>query len=78
MEVPALYLLKVHVGISLFFGAYYLTVKNEAFFKVNRFILLAILFLSFTMPLLANISIDEMATCPFQKMLHVTLRSQVN
>jgi len=52
METLALYFLKVHVGISVLYTVYYLTVKNENFFRLNRFILLIILFLSFILPLL--------------------------
>lgn len=60
MEALALYLLKVHVGISLLYGAYYLSVKNESFFRLNRFILLGILLLSFTLPLLPRMSVNEL------------------
>ncbi len=59
MEALALYLLKVHVGISLLYAIYYLTVRNELYFRLNRFVLLAILLLSFTLPLLPSLSIDQ-------------------
>jgi hypothetical protein len=58
MEALALYLLKVHVGVSLLYAIYYLTVRNELYFQLNRFVLLAVLLLSFTLPLLPSLSID--------------------
>jgi hypothetical protein len=51
MEALALYLLKVHVGVSLLYGIYFLLLKNESYFHLNRFVLLAIVLISFTMPL---------------------------
>lgn len=60
MEALALYLLKVHVGISVLYTVYYLTVKNENFFRLNRFILLGILLLSFTLPLLPTSGLNEL------------------
>jgi hypothetical protein len=59
MEALALYLLKVHVGISVLYTVYYLTVKNENFFRLNRFMLLAILLFSFILPLLPSSSLTE-------------------
>ena len=59
MEALALYLLKVHVGISVLYAVYNLTVKNENFFRLNRFILLAILFFSFALPLLPTSGLTE-------------------
>ena len=57
MEALVLYLLKVHVTISLLYAVYYISVRNELFFRVNRFILLAILLLSFSLPLLPQPSV---------------------
>lgn len=50
MEVLALYLFKVHLAASLLYGIYYLTVRNELFFWMNRFILIGILLISFSIP----------------------------
>ncbi len=58
MEALALYLLKVHIAIALLYAVYYLAVKNELFFHLNRFILLAIILFSFSLPLLPSISFD--------------------
>lgn len=57
METLALYLLKVHVVISLLYGGYYLLVSKEHFLRLNRFFLLAILLISFSAPLFSGLSI---------------------
>ncbi|MFA6945900.1 MAG: M56 family metallopeptidase [Pedobacter sp.] len=56
MEVLSLYLLKVHAGTSLLYAIYHLTAKNELFFRLNRFILLGILLISFSLPLLPSLN----------------------
>lgn len=56
MEVISLYLFKVHAGISLLYAIYHLTAKNELFFRLNRFILLGILLISFSLPLLPSLN----------------------
>ncbi len=56
MEALALYLIKVHIAITLLYGIYYFTLRNELFFQLNRFILLSIILLSFSLPLLSSIS----------------------
>lgn len=58
METLALYLFKVHLAVSLLYGLYYLTVRNELFFRLNRFILLGILLISFSLPLLPSFTIN--------------------
>ncbi|MDO8993931.1 M56 family metallopeptidase [Daejeonella sp.] len=58
MEALALYLFKVHLAVSLLYGLYYMTVRNELFFRLNRFILLGILLISFSLPLLPSFSIN--------------------
>ncbi len=51
MEALALYLVKVHLAMALLYAVYYLAVRNEIYFRLNRFVLLAILLLSFSLPL---------------------------
>ena len=59
MEALALYLLKVHIAIALLYAIYYLAVRNELFFQLNRFMLLAIILFSFSLPLLPSISFHD-------------------
>lgn len=59
MEALALYLIKVHIAASLLYGIYYLTVRNELFFRMNRFILLGIILISFSIPWLPLFTIDH-------------------
>ncbi len=47
-----LYLLKVNIVLAILFGAYWLLLRNERFFQLNRFFLLGILFLSLLIPIL--------------------------
>ncbi|HEY1062591.1 MAG TPA: M56 family metallopeptidase [Daejeonella sp.] len=58
METLALYLFKVHLAVALLYGLYYMTVRNELFFRLNRFILLGILIISFSLPLLPSFTFD--------------------
>ena len=58
METLALYLFKVHLAVSVLYSVYYLTVKNELFFRLNRFILLAIILISFGIPFLPSFNIN--------------------
>ena len=51
MEV-VIYLLKVNIVLATLFGAYWLLVRNERFFQLNRLILLGIAILSLLMPIL--------------------------
>lgn len=46
------YLLKVTACTALFFGFYLVVLRKLTFFKINRFYLLASLFLSFIIPAL--------------------------
>lgn len=48
----AMYLLKANLILSVLFGAYWLLLKNERFFQLNRLILLSILVSAFLLPLL--------------------------
>jgi len=48
----AMYLLKANLILSVLFGAYWLLLRNERFFQLNRFILLSILVSAFLLPLL--------------------------
>lgn len=48
----AMYLLKANLILSVLFGAYWLLLRNERFFQLNRFILLSILVSTFLLPLL--------------------------
>src|SRR5665213_2874117 len=54
MELFAIYLLKVQVVISALYLVYRLCMSREKFFRINRFILLRILFISFVLPLLPD------------------------
>lgn len=58
MEALTLYLFKVHLAVSLLYGLYYMTVKNELFFRLNRFILLGIILISFSLPLVPSFTIN--------------------
>lgn len=51
MEEIALYLFKSVIYLSLCYGIYYIFLKNETFFKFNRYFLLAGIFLSIIIPL---------------------------
>ncbi|NRB49754.1 MAG: M56 family metallopeptidase [Saprospiraceae bacterium] len=51
MEV-VMYLLKVNIVLATLFGAYWLLLRNERFFQLNRLILLGIVLLSLLMPIL--------------------------
>lgn len=48
----AMYLLKTNLILSVLFGAYWLLLRNERFFQLNRLILLSILVSTFLLPLL--------------------------
>jgi len=45
-----MYLLKVNIVLATLFGAYWLLLRNEQFFQLNRFFLLGIVFLSLLIP----------------------------
>ncbi len=47
-----LYLLKVTAGTAAFYFIYYTFLKNETYFKLNRFFLIASVLLSFVLPLI--------------------------
>ena len=47
-----LYLLKVTAGTAAFYFIYYTFLKNETYFKLNRFYLIASVLLSFVLPLI--------------------------
>lgn len=47
-----MYLLKVNIVLATLFGAYWLLLRNERFFQLNRFFLLGIIFLSLLIPVL--------------------------
>lgn len=47
-----MYLLKANLILSVLFGAYWLLLRNERFFQLNRLILLSILVSAFLLPLL--------------------------
>lgn len=47
----AIYLLKANIVLSTLFGVYWLLLRNERFFQLNRFILLGILLLSLFLPI---------------------------
>lgn len=51
MEV-VMYLLKVNIVLATLFGAYWLLIRNEQFFQLNRLFLLGIVLLSLLMPIL--------------------------
>lgn len=51
MEV-VMYLLKVNIVLATLFGTYWLLIRNEQFFQLNRLFLLGIVFLSLLMPIL--------------------------
>lgn len=48
----AMYLLKANLILSVLFSAYWLLLRNEPFFQLNRFVLLSILVAAFLLPLL--------------------------
>jgi len=52
MQALIIYILKANVILALLYGAYWLLLRNEKFFVLNRFILLACIALSFCFPLL--------------------------
>lgn len=47
-----MYLLKVNIVLATLFGAYWLLLRNERFFQLNRLFLLGIMLLSLMMPIL--------------------------
>lgn len=47
-----MYLLKVNIVLATLFGAYWLLLRNERFFQLNRLFLLGIVFLSVLIPIL--------------------------
>ena len=58
METILLYLLKAHLVASLLFAVYFLLLKNEFFLKLNRLILLVIIFLAIALPVLPMVQLD--------------------
>jgi len=59
-----IYLLKVNVGIVFLYAAYYLLLRKEKFFRLNRIILLSVILLPFLLPLLP--SLHSPAKSPLQ------------
>lgn len=53
METFIMYILKANIVISVLYGAYWLLLRNEKFFTVNRLILLSCIALSFLLPFLS-------------------------
>ncbi|WP_207420730.1 M56 family metallopeptidase [Desertivirga brevis] len=60
MEALAIYILKVHLCITLFYTIFHFTVRKEQFLGLNRLILLAVLVLGFSLPLLPEISTEKL------------------
>lgn len=56
METLIIYWLKINAVVSIMFLAYWLLLKNEKFFKLNRFFLIGALALAFVLPLLPVIN----------------------
>ncbi|MDP4131755.1 MAG: hypothetical protein Q8918_17060 [Bacteroidota bacterium] len=55
METLAVYLFKVNLVISVFYLVYILCLEKEKFFTVNRFLLIAVLVVSFILPFLPDL-----------------------
>ncbi|WP_317897553.1 M56 family metallopeptidase [Aurantibacillus circumpalustris] len=53
-----IYSLEIAISLALFFSAYWLLLKNETFFKLNRFYLVSSVVIALLLPLL-NISLAE-------------------
>ena len=53
MTTATLYFLKSGIALAVFYGLYWIVMRNGTHFKLNRFILLSSLVLSFLLPLLS-------------------------
>jgi len=56
METLTVYFLKINAVVSILFLAYWLLLRNEKFFKLNRVFLMGILVLAFVLPLVPVIN----------------------
>ncbi|MEZ5040513.1 MAG: M56 family metallopeptidase [Saprospiraceae bacterium] len=65
----AMYLLKANIILSVLFGAYWLLLKNERFFQLNRFILMGSLLAALLGPLLPEWSATGVQS-PFLGQVH--------
>lgn len=61
MEI-GMYLLKVNIVLVALFGTYWLLLRNEPYFQLNRLILLSIVLLSFTLPILPQWQVPANST----------------